>query len=308
MASKGTSRRDFARIAGTAAAALPLYGAPALAAREIAEQIRAALGGDWPDTGPDGFKAGNPEASVRGICTTAMATVDVLRQAAKMGLNFVVTHEPTFFGSREDAPPPARPGGGGGRAPMPPMPSITDDPVYKAKKELIEKNGLVVFRLWDHWRARKENDLVTALAESLGWKSYQVSGQSTMYDIPPTTLADAVALIRKRLNLRGGLRSVGDPGAKVRRVWLHPGHMSIETLLEHFDNVDLLLAGEVREWECVPYVADLNTAGEKRCLVTIGRVASEEPGMRACAAWLKTLVKAMPVEWISAGDPYWRAA
>lgn len=306
MRPKGTSRRDFARIAGTAAAAgLPLHGAAPPAAQEIVEQIRASLGGEWPETGLDGFKAGEPETAVRGIATTAMATVDVLRQASKKGLNFVVTHEPTFFGSREDAPPPARPAAGGRRSPMP---SVTDDAVYKAKKELIGKNGLVVFRLRDHWRARKENDLVTGLADSLGWASYHVPGKTAMYDIPQATLADTVASIRKRLNLRGGLRSVGDPSAKVRRVWLHPGQMSIETMLEHFDSVDLLLAGEVREWECVPYAADMNTAGEKRSLVTIGRVASEEPGMRACASWLKTVVTGIPVEWISAGDPYWRAA
>ena len=29
-----------------------------------------------------------------------------------------------------------------------------DDPVYRAKKEFIGKNGLMVFRLRDHWQAR----------------------------------------------------------------------------------------------------------------------------------------------------------
>ena len=53
--------------------------------------------------------------------------------------------------------------------------------------------------------------------------------------------------------------------------------------------------------------ADMATAGEKRGLVTIGRVASEDPGMRACAAWLKTIVKEVPARWIPAGDLYWRA-
>ena len=48
---------------------------------------------------------------------------------------------------------------------------------------------------------------------------------------------------------------------------------------------------------------------EKRALVTVGRVSvSGEPGMRLCAAWLKTVVKELPAKWIGAGDPYWKAS
>jgi hypothetical protein len=78
-------------------------------------------------------------------------------------------------------------------------------------------------------------------------------------------------------------------------------------MLERFSGTDLIVAGEVREWECVHYAADINSTGEKRSLVTIGRVASEDPGMRSCANWLKTVAKEIPVQWITAGDPYWRA-
>jgi putative NIF3 family GTP cyclohydrolase 1 type 2 len=232
-----------------------------------------------------------------------MATLDVLRHASKAGLNLIVTHEPTFFGVRDGASPPSPPGGRG----RGPAGVAGDDPVYKAKKEFIEKNNLVVFRLRDHWQSRKENDLTTGLADSLGWAGRRVPGEDMMYDIPAATLEDTVALMRKKLNLRGGLRAVGDPKAKVRRVMLYPGVMPVATMWKHFDKTDLLLAGEVREWECVHYAADINAAGEKRALVTVGRVASEDPGMRVCAAWLKTIVKDVPVHWIGAGDPYWRA-
>jgi len=185
--------------------------------------------------------------------------------------------------------------------------SAADDPVLKGKQEFIEKNGIVVYRLRDHWRARKQDDMANGLAEALGWTHHRVPGDVALYDIPAATLADTVAAVRKKLNLRGGLRAIGDPKAKIRRVMLYPGQMDIAVMLKYFDQVDLLLAGEVREWECPPYAVDMNTAGEKRSLVTIGRVVSEDPGMRACAAWLKTVVKGVPVKWISAGDPYWRA-
>jgi hypothetical protein len=77
---------------------------------------------------------------------------------------------------------------------------------------------------------------------------------------------------------------------------------------QRYTDADLIVAGEVREWENTHFAADLHTVGEKPGLVTIGRVASEDPGMRICASWLKTVVKELPVRWISTGDPYWRAA
>ncbi|HSW48752.1 MAG TPA: hypothetical protein VLH09_01195 [Bryobacteraceae bacterium] len=289
---------------GLAAAQLPLRGAAGPTAGDIVKQIQERLGGDWSGAGPDGFKAGSPETAVRGIATTAMATMEVLRQAAKAGLNLVVTHEPTFFGSRDGAPPPAAPGVRGGG-----MGGVSaDDPVLSAKRAFIEQNGFVVFRLREHWLARKENDTVAGLADSLGWSARPVPGEAGMFDIPETTAQAAVALIRKRLDLRGGLRAIGDPKARVRRVLLHPGLMPPQVTLKQFDKVDLLVAGEVREWECPTYAADVGTAGFGRNLVTIGRVVSEDPGMRACAAWLRTFVKGVPVEWISSGDPYWRVA
>jgi putative NIF3 family GTP cyclohydrolase 1 type 2 len=299
MNSTYVSRRGFALLVGS----LPLCRAAALSANDIVKQIRERLGGDWPETGLDGFKAGNPATEVRGIATTAMSTMDVLRQASKAGLNLIVTHEPTFFGIRDGASPPP---GAGGRG-FGPNGNAGDDPVMRAKKEFIEKNNLVVFRLHDHWQARQEHDLTAGLADSLGWTGRHVPGEVMMYDIPPATLEATVAMIRKKLNLRGGLRAVGDPAARIRRVMLHPGLMTLATMFQNFHKTDLLVAGEVREWECVPYAADVNTAGEKRSLVVLGRVASEDPGMRACATWLKSVVKGVPVQWIGAGDPYWRA-
>jgi putative NIF3 family GTP cyclohydrolase 1 type 2 len=332
MSSQDISRRSFARIAGALAAVqAPVFGA-GVTAQDIVKQIQGGLGGDWPATGVDGFKAGKPETEVRGIATTAMATVDVLRKASKAGLNLIISHEPTFFGSRDGAAAPAGRGGAGqggaGRGPAAQAPggaargagappqgmgapaaaaAPVEDPVQKAKNELIAQNGLVVFRLRDHWRARKENDMATGLADSLGWASRRVPGDMAMYDIPSATLSDTVAAIRKKLDLRGGLRAVGDPKSKVKRVMLYPGAMDVAVIWKYFEQVDLIVAGEVREWECVPYAEDMNGAGEKRSLVTVGRVASEDPGMKACAAWLKTVVKGVPVQWISAGDPYWRA-
>lgn len=297
------TRRRFAFIAGAGGAgSFGIRGAEPLTAEAVARRIQTELGGDWPETGVDGFKAGDSSIAVKGIATTALATLDVLKQAAKTNANLVLTYEPTFYG-RADGRGPVVPAGGRG-----PMGLNPDDPVAKAKREFIQKNGLVVFRLRDHWQARKENEMLTALASALGWSKGRVTSDDLLFDIPAVTAEESVAQIRAKLNLRGGLRAVGDRKATVRRVLLYPGSMTPAIMWQRYTEVDMVVTGEVREWENTHYAADIFTAGQKRALVTVGRVVSEEPGMRACATWLKTVVKEVPVIWIGAGDPYWRAS
>jgi len=286
------TRRRFTLLVGMAGVA-PVAGAGPLTAESVVQRIQARLGGDWPETGPDGFKAGDAATAVKGIATTAMATLDVLKQAAKANANLILTYEPTFY-SRADGHGPGGFGAG--------------DPVVQAKRQFIEKSGLVVFRLRDHWQARKENEMVTGLASALGWRAHRVNNKDAVYEIPPASAEATVAAIRSRLNLRAGLRAAGDRKATVRRVLLFPGSMTPATMWQRYSEVDMIVAGEVREWENTHYAADMFTAGEKRALVTIGRVVSEEPGMRACAEWLRTVVKEVPAKWIGVGDPYWRPA
>jgi hypothetical protein len=140
-------------------------------------RIQAELGGDWPATGPDGVIAGDPSTVVKGIATTAMATLDVLKQAAGANANLILTYEPTFYG-RADGRPAASPTPGRG-----PMGLSPDDPVAKAKREFIAKNGLVVFRLRDHWQARKESEMAAAFAGALGWSNRRVKSDDALYDL-----------------------------------------------------------------------------------------------------------------------------
>jgi hypothetical protein len=44
-----------------------------------------------------------------------------------------------------------------------------------------------VFRLRDHWQARKENDMVTGLAAAFGWSARRVKNDDAVYDIFPAT-------------------------------------------------------------------------------------------------------------------------
>src|SRR5262245_48088589 len=129
-----TSRREF--IVGTTAVlvssrAARLLRAP-LTAQQVADRIRASIGVPWREKTTDGFKAGDPSTAVTGIATTVMATLDALKQAVADRQNFIVTQEPIFYSNNEDP---------GNRA---------KDPVYLAKKALIDEHRLVIWRFSEH--------------------------------------------------------------------------------------------------------------------------------------------------------------
>jgi hypothetical protein len=72
-------------------------------------------------------------------------------------------------------------------------------------------------------------------------------------------------------------------------------------------DVQVLMIGEAREWETVEYVDDAVTAGQKKALVIIGHIPSEQPGMDDATRWLKTFVTEVPVAFVPAKDPFWKA-
>ena len=277
------------------AAALLSAGAPRLAragltAQEAIDRIRAGVGVPWRDTTVDTLKAGDPQTAVTGIATTVMATLPVLRQAAAAGRNLIVTCEPTFYGGNDDPGPRA------------------SDAVYLAKKAFIEEKRLVVWRFSDHWNARVPNEFAAALADTLGWAKLRTAGNPLVYAMPSTTLGALTAHVRARLGVKGSLRVIGAAGMRVGRVLLSPGTTDLPSTVKNLPDADVILSGEPREWEAVEYVFDTASAGQPKAMIAVGRAVSEEPGMRACAAWLRTLIPEVPVNAIAAGDPYWRPA
>jgi putative NIF3 family GTP cyclohydrolase 1 type 2 len=285
------SRREFAALAAAAPVAFPPRSADAagLSAADVIDRIKQSLAVEWKADSVDGSKAGDPATAVTGIVTTSLPTMAVLRQTAKAGANLVVATQPVFYSRKE-------------------TPDDAADPILAAKQAFIAKHRLVVFRLRDHWRLRQPDPLAQGLGNALGWAKYQLADDASRYDIPPVTLASLVSHAKKRLNARGGFRVIGDPRTTVRKIALLPGSTPLNAALQTLPHVDVIVAGEVREWESVEYARDAVDSGQRKALVLVGRIVSEEPGMGACANWLKTLVPEVPVRHLPAGDPYWRPA
>ena len=300
------TRRRFGGLTAAAVAAgaaevrAQTRGGPTAA--DLVKRISANSGVAPVDKGVDGFKAGDEGATVRGVAVTSMATMEVLQQAAKARLNLIVSFEPTFYG-RTDAQPGVAAQGPGGRG------IAQDDPILTAKRQFLKANGMVVYRLHDQWMGRQANEHARALARAMGWTRPAAGGDpATDYEIAPTRLSELVPQVRAKLKSGGGLRVIGDPASQVRHVTVMPGVQALPQLLAKLPHTDLMLVGESRDWEGPEYVGDAATAGLNKSLITVGKVVSADPGMRACADWMKGFVPEVPVQWLGAGEPFWRPA
>ena len=260
-----------------------------ITAREVVAEIQKQVGVEWQKDTVDTFKAGNPDTAVTGIAVTMMATMDVLQRASAKGLNFVITHEPTFYAHLDT------PEG---------MPE--SDPVWAEKRTFIEKHGMVVWRFHDHWHMRKPDGIEAGMVRSLGWEKFQNSENQYLFVIPETMVKELAEEVAHKLD-SPVVRVVGRPEMKVTKVGFSPGAagFQLETHALERDDVQVLLVGETREWETVEYAADAVTEGLNKALIVIGHVPSEQGGMEECTRWLKGFVKKVPVEFVATREPFW---
>ena len=277
----------MALVLGTAAGATAQERR--ITAREVVAEIQKQVGVEWQKDTVDTFKAGNPDTPVTGIAVTMMATMDVLERASAKGLNFVITHEPTFYAHLDT------PEG---------MPE--SDPVWAEKRAFIEKHGMVVWRFHDHWHMRKPDGIEAGMVRSLGWQKFQNAENPYLFRMPEITVKQLAEEVASKLD-SPVVRVVGEPEMKVTKVGFSPGAAGFETethALER-DDVQALLVGETREWETVEYVADAVTQGRSKALIVIGHVPSEQDGMEECTRWLKGFVQKVPVEFVATKEPFW---
>ena len=261
-----------------------------LTAHDVVERVKRNIGVRWTEPTVDTFKDGDSTTRVTGVAVTMMATFDVLQRAAAGGANLVITHEPTFYDHLDKLD----------------VLEAEHDSVTAVKRDFIRAHHMVVVRMHDHWHRRHPEPMATALSHKLGWDQYRSADSEFLYNLPETTLAELARAIRLRLPAPT-IRVVGDPNLRVRKIVVVPGAAGFARHRQALrQDVDVLVIGEAQEWETVEYVADAITAGQKKALIILGHIPSEQDGMEEFARWLGTLVKEVPVTFVPAADPFWR--
>jgi putative NIF3 family GTP cyclohydrolase 1 type 2 len=283
------SRRGFLLGSmGLLTARLTHAQAAPLTAGQVIERIKAQVGIPWRAQTVDNIIAGTAETQVKGIATTMMATLDVVQRAAAAGRNMVITHESTFFSHQDRTD------------------QLQQDPTYQFKRDFLNKHDMVVFHFHDHWHGLQPDGIATGMMRELGWEKNADPQTPRMFTFPGIPLARLAKGMQTKLKIRT-MRVVGDPNLSVKRVLASWGNVSLMPgipLLARPD-VDVLVVGETHEWELVEYAQDAITMGQKKALIVLGHVVSEQAGMKYCAGWLKGFVKEIPIEFIAAAEPFW---
>jgi len=257
-------------------------------AREVIETVKSNLTCNWANKTVDTFKAGDPDIEVTGIATTFIVTMDVLKKAVALNCNLIITHEPTFYNHLDE------------------VDQLKSDPVYQEKLKFIEENGLVVFRFHDHWHRTEPDGIFKGMINKLGWQQYQINPDLLVFEFPESTVAKFATQLKDKFD-DSPVRVIGNPEMKFTKVGLAPGapgYMNHVRMLERED-VEVLVAGEVPEWESINYVRDADGLNMKKAMILLGHVNSEEAGMEYLATWLSGILEDIPIRFIPAGDPFW---
>jgi len=235
----------------------------------------------------DTIKIGDASQKVTGIISTFMATVEVIEQAAWLGANFIITHEPTFYNHLDETD------------------WLENDPVYQHKKALLEKHGITVWRFHDYWHTYRPDGILHGFLQEVGWQAYLDTSRENTCVIPKIKLKDLAAFLKKQFNLSRTFY-IGNPNLICENIGILPGAWGGRAHIPFLgkENIEALIVGESAEWEAVEYVRDAAHAGMKKGLIILGHARSEEPGMRWLVDWLKPKVAGVKITFLGAGDPF----
>ncbi|UWZ84506.1 Nif3-like dinuclear metal center hexameric protein [Occallatibacter riparius] len=263
---------------------------PTTTSFELVNRIHTALGERHKDAEYEGILTGSDDDTVSGILVANEPSIDAIRLAVATGKNCILCREHPFylFGEYLAA----------GLAD-----ALVDDPVAKAKRQLIEDNHLIIIRLAALWDTARPKWFSNALAKELGWQP-EVGAPADQWtaafcNVPRTTLRGLAEHASARLGAKM-LRMVGDPDQPVMRVAVIHGFSYPTLVLSHAledPAVDCILTGATPEVDhCTTYIRDAITSGRSISLVEVGYEISDHPGAVEMSNWLKTVLPGMPIE------------
>jgi putative NIF3 family GTP cyclohydrolase 1 type 2 len=183
---------------------------------------------------------------------------------------------------------------------------LQDDSTLQFKLDFNREHGMAVFHFHDHWHARKPDGIATGMMRELGWTKNvdeQDPRRFTFSDIPLGAMAEHIST---KLNART-MRVIGDPRLPIKQAFASWGYVSRMPGIAQFRQPDLnlFIGGETREWELVEYAQDSVSKGDKKVLILVGHVASEQAGMKFCAEWLRSFVSEVPIQFVTTAEPFW---
>ncbi|NLC96328.1 MAG: hypothetical protein GX675_02010 [Erysipelotrichaceae bacterium] len=240
---------------------------------------------------------GDPTQICRGIVVTCYASIDVIKEAINQGSNLIIVHE-TLFWNRGDK-----------------TDWLLNNKVFLEKKELLEKNNIVVWRNHDYIHSGistsdgYKDGIFYGIAKSLDWQDYIVGENlmPTLFEIPQISANNLAKHLIKKLGLNG-LRLIGNNNAQISKVQI-PLHMfgddndKIRFMDE--ENIDAIIAMELVDFSISSYVRDAGQLGLNKTIFSVGHFNLEEVGMEYMLEYIPQIIgKNIPISFVKSGDNF----
>ena len=264
--------------------------------------LRAALGHPMSTAMYEGLVAGNSGWLVEDAAVCWAPTLETLRRAAAERRTLILSREHPYYlhGGLHYSY-----GTDGLEAAM------KDDPVVRAKKEIVNTGKLMVYRIgsaWDQFRPKAQS---RALAAALGLKPIDSAPADRARGVVCTLPRTRLASLASKLPTRHA-RIVGDPKAEVTRVAVLAGEtdpsLALAALLAD-PKIDGLIAGAggvVDEVDgALAYFRDVIGSGRRISMLATGYGPSHDPGVADMATHLRTVFPGRSVEYWPTPDPTW---
>lgn len=249
---------------------------------KIIENVKAYHQGSWNGhviddaTTRDQVLFGNVDQECTGIVTTIYASVDVIREAIKLGANFIICHEALFWYRKDRTD----------------WLEEQENKTYYEKKKLMEEHGIVVWRNHDYIHSgipmkdgSYTDGIFYGVMKLLGWEDYliETKEQPMVFELPETTAREVGKLWIEKFHLNG-IKALGNLNAKVKKVAI-VSHIMGEVdkeVIRKMDQEDIncLLAMELTDYTVSEYVRDSAMLGQDKAILAIGHFNIEEPGMK----------------------------
>lgn len=233
----------------------------------------------------DTVKNGDPDREIRKVAVTMTATADLIRKAQEWGADLLIVHEPTFYSHMDQ--------------------HLENDPVTKAKEELLAKTGMVIWRYHDHPHNKKMDMIGEGTVKMLGfqgtWINRSWAVNRFILDEPLTPRE-----IMERFRRNGGehVRICGTVDEPCKNISLCLG--TPRGVFEELQDpeVDVVLVGESCEWALGEYARDAAALGFKKALMIIGHNPSEKGGMILLSEMLSNEIPSLETKYFDCGEVY----
>jgi len=240
-----------------------------------------------PQTTVDRVIFGDAEKPVRTVLTTWISSMAACREAARRGVDLLITHEPTFWSHGNERVNP-------------------DDSTALAKAQVLEEAGLTVLRLHDSWDLFPEIGMPFAWAQFLGIPTPPVAISANRYQhrydiapLPAGEFAQQAAEKTAQLN-EPVLQFAGDPERIISRIGLNTG-CACDTWEYERLGCDLFIVCDDGSsyWHSIRHAVDGHYP-----VLRANHGTSEEPGMATLTGYLQTTFPELQVEHLPYAGSY----